>query len=315
MLADHSFDALISQHSLGRGGNLSNARNGLRSPAQSVWQTEREDSKTSRTTLDGEIVIADSLTHVTANGRWFSTAHDASESRLLQEMDNAGVDKAVVVALAGYIENGFVSAVCARHPHRLIPGASINPAAYPGPREAAAESKALASEGRFAALKLHPRLNEYDPLDSRCLAVLEEMASGDRPLPIWLDTYFRYPGGLLKKPPVETIHELVGRFPSLIFVLLHACGPDILRLAEAVRSSPNCFLDISYTMHRFRGSSVELDLRFLLGEFDQRILFGSDFPEVSITEAVSDFDSLGANLGAKARARILGENLRRVLGV
>lgn len=258
-------------------------------------------------------MIIDSLTHVTPDGRWFSTPCDASEDHLLREMDEAGVAKAVVVALAGYVDNDFVAQVCARHPDQLIPGASINPVAYSTPKQAAIETRALLSDGRFAVLKLHPRLNRYDPLDSRCLATLEEIAAGDASLPIWLDTYLRYCGGLLKKPPVDTVHELVGRFPSLDFVLLHSGGADTLRLAEAIRDCPNAFLDVSYTMHRYRGGSVEMDLKYLLRVFDQRMVFGSDFPEISISEAIADFDSLSSNLGAEIRACVMGDNLRRIL--
>jgi predicted TIM-barrel fold metal-dependent hydrolase len=260
-------------------------------------------------------MIIDSLTHVTPNGHWFSTSHDASEARLLREMDEVGVDKAVVVALAGYIENDFVTQLCARHPNRLIPGSSINPVAYSTPKQAAVEIKTLLAETYFAVLKLHPRFNKYDPLDSRCLAVLEEIATDGSPPTIWLDTYLRYCGGLLRKPPVDTVHELVGRFPSLNFMLLHSCGADIMRLAEAVRDCPNAFLDLSYTLCRYKESSIEMDLKYLLRVFDQRTVFGSDFPEISIPEAMADFDSLSLNLDEDIRARVLGENLYKVLSL
>ena len=49
----------------------------------------------------GSMMIIDSLTHVTPNGQWFSTSHDASEVRLLREMDEAGVDKAVFSRVPG----------------------------------------------------------------------------------------------------------------------------------------------------------------------------------------------------------------------
>ncbi|MFX1491041.1 MAG: amidohydrolase family protein [Promethearchaeota archaeon] len=258
-------------------------------------------------------MIIDSLTHVTPNGHWFSTSHDASETRLLREMDEVGVEKAVVVALAGYIENDFVTQLCARHPDRLLPGASINPLAYTKQKQSVHKIKALVSEGNFVALKLHPRLNKYDPLDLRCLAVLEAIATGDSLLPIWLDTYLRYRGGVLQKPPVDTIHELVSRFPSLNFLLLHSCGTDIMRLAEAIRDCPNAFLDISYTMQRYRESSVEIDLKYLLKNFDQKMVFGSDFPEISLSDAIATFNSLGLDLPPEIRARVLGENLRHIL--
>jgi predicted TIM-barrel fold metal-dependent hydrolase len=257
-------------------------------------------------------MIIDSLTHVTPDGRWFDTSYNASETRLLHEMDREGVDKAVLVALAGYIDNEFVAQVCARHSDRLIPGASINPVAYSTSSQAVSELEPLLDKG-FTVLKLHPRLHQYDLMDFRSVALLEAIAVHDVPPLIWLDTFLRYRGATLRKPPVETICEWIAKFPSLTFVLLHSGGAEALRLAEAIRDYPNIFLDISYTMHRYRGSSVEMDLKYLLRFFDRRMIFGSDFPEVSLKEALDDFNSLTLNLNTETRHRILGNNLQGLL--
>ena len=233
-------------------------------------------------------MIFDSLTHVTPDGRWFATELDASEKQLLRQLDESGTQRAIVVALAGHIDNGFVLELCKRHPTRLIPCASFNPAAQATPEQARTSLRAEWMEARHKALKLHPRLNRYDPLDPRCLAVLDEIASWKNSVPIWLDTLFYFRGGQLKKPPVDTIHELLGRFPSLTFVLLHGGGSWLLQVAEAIRDCPNAFLDISFTLQRYRGSSITADLRYLLNSFDRRIVFGSDFPEVSIATAARE---------------------------
>lgn len=260
-------------------------------------------------------MIFDSLTHVTPDGRWFNSGLDASEMELLRQMEGAGVARAVVVALAGHIENRFVLNVCQRHPDRLIPCASFNPVAYDKASEPQRSLRAELRGSAYRALKLHPRLNRYDPLDSRCLAVLEELASWEHPLPVWLDTLFYYRGSTLQKPPVDTIHELVGRFPSLTFVLLHGGGSWILQVAEAVRDCPNAFLDISFTLHRYRGSSIDADLRYLLNSFDRRLIFGSDFPEVSIAGALQAFRDIAGNIPAEKCANVLGANLSNILGL
>lgn len=256
-------------------------------------------------------MVIDALTHVTPDGRWFSTAHDASETRLLRVMDEAGVDKAVVVALAGYIENAFVAAVCRRHADRLIPGASINPVAYATPREAAEAVRAVLAETPCAVLKLHPRLNGYDPLEARCLAVLEAVALSIKPVPIWLDTVFHGATCLLSKPPVETVHELAWRFRTLQFVLLHGGGTALLALAELARACPNLTLDLSLTLLAFAGTSVELDARFVLTRRDARTVIGSDFPEYTPRDYRAAFQRLAAAVALpddKGR-RILGGNL------
>lgn len=258
-------------------------------------------------------MIFDSLTHVTPDGRWFGTNHDASEGKLLRQLDESGIGRAMVVALADYIENPFVLAVCQRHPDRLLPCASFNPAIDANPAEAAARLLQEFKDEPYRALKLHPRLNRYDPLDPRCLAILEEIASWEHPLPIWLDTLFYYRGGQLRKPPVDTIHELAGRFPSLQFVFLHGGGSWILQVAEAIRDCPNAYVDLSFTLRRYRGSSIARDLRYLVSVFDRRLIFGSDFPEVGLTEALAEFKELTAGLPEEKRANVLGRNLSQIL--
>ena len=74
-------------------------------------------------------MIFDALTHVTPDGRWFHTDLDASEQHLLRQLDESQAQRAMVVPLAGYIENPFVLELCRRSPDRLIPCASFNPAA------------------------------------------------------------------------------------------------------------------------------------------------------------------------------------------
>ncbi len=257
--------------------------------------------------------ILDALAHVTPDGHWFSTTLDASENALLRQMDEAGIAQAAMVGLADYIPNAFVTDVCRRHADRLIPVASFNPAGCSTTAETARQARQrLAGQG-FAGVKLHPRLNRYDPLDPRVLALLDEIASWASPLPIWLCTYFYYQGGSLKKPAVEAIFELVSSHPTVPFILAHAAGPDILRLAHVVRHCPNAYLDLSFTLSRFLGSSVETDIRFLLRTFERRLLFGSDFPEISQAQALADLEGLLPETKPESSEHVLGTNLRNLV--
>ena len=233
----------------------------------------------------------DSLVHVTPDGRWFNTAFDASEGRLLREMDDAGVDRAVVVALAGVIANDYVLEVCRRHPGRLIAGASINPADGATADVLAAARNALC-DGPFAVLKLHPRLHRYDLLAPAVLALLDEIAGWRSAPPIWLDSLV-YPKGIaMRFSAVESIRQLAERYPGLRFMLLHAGGAAALAFFEALSAAPNVFLDLSYSLTRYEGTSVALDHRFLAARFDRRTVFGSDFPEVSLADAVRVLEAL-----------------------
>jgi predicted TIM-barrel fold metal-dependent hydrolase len=258
-------------------------------------------------------VTIDSLVHVTSDGRWFQTNLDASTDTLMRQMDQAGVERAVVVPLAGYISNDFVISTCSRYPVRLIPGASFNPAVCPSPEQAVRHLREELKNRAYAVLKLHPRLHQYDPLDPRCLAVLAEISTWEDPPAIWMDTLLYFRGGVLRRPLVDSIHAIVSGHPALKFVLLHAGGSWVLQLAEAVRDCPNSFLDISFTLKRYYGSSLWADLRYLVQTFDRRLLFGSDFPEISIPDAVNLFKELTAGLNPDKAANVAGRNLEALL--
>ena len=258
-------------------------------------------------------MIIDSLVHVTADGRWFQTNLDASPDALLRQMDEAGVERAVVTALAGCIPNDFVLSVCCRHANRLIAGASFDPSASPSPEEAVRDFRTQLKDAPFAVLKLHPRFHRYDPLDPRCLAILREATTWKRPPAVWIDTLFYYRGGTPRKPVVDTIHTIVSECPTLTFALLHAGGSWALQVAEAVRDCPNAFLDLSFTLKRYYGSSLWTDLRYLVQTFDRRLLFGSDFPEVPIPDAVRLFGELTAGTDAEKVANVAGRNLEHLL--
>jgi len=260
-------------------------------------------------------MIIDSLTHVTPDGNWFGTSHDASLGRLLAEMDKAGVDRSVVSALAGHIENDFVLRTCRAHRGRLIPGLSHNPAAYSSPAESKVAVRAIIAGEDFPVLKLHPRLNGYDPLDPRCLAVLEAVAEAVHPPIVYLDTLFRSSKFRLMRPPAETVHDLLLRFPTVRFVLLHGGGSQLLAFSEIAAACGNATLDLSMALLHYERSSLAADIRFVLSRYDRIIVAGSDFPEYTPAAYLERIRSEAAMLGLSEEkiANVLGRNLGGLL--
>lgn len=260
-------------------------------------------------------MLIDSLVHVTPNRKWFHTNFDASEARLLDEMAVSGIEMAVLVGLAGHISNDYVLEVVHRHPDRLIACGSFDPSAYASPQEAATQARASLQDAPFRAIKFHPRLNGYDPMDARMLAVLAEIASWQHPPKIWLDTLFYRRGVMLEKSPIHAIHTLVTLYPPLTFILLHGTGSTVIELAEAISNSPNAYIDLSFTLDRYQETSLMQDIRRLAMRFDRRLLFGSDFPEVSLMQALQQAQALLEGLPKDKVANVLGGNLARILAV
>jgi predicted TIM-barrel fold metal-dependent hydrolase len=258
-------------------------------------------------------MIVDSITHVTSDGKWFHTEHNASEARLMDEMDKAGVDKAVVVGLAGHITNEYVLEVCQRWEKRLIPCGSFNPVSYDSPQDAANTFRRTFINAPFPFIKLHPRLNGYSLQDPRLLAILDVAAELMCFRAVYLDSLIYNPAVSTEKHPVDALREIAVRNPQLTFVFLHGAGTNLLHLFEAVKQCANVIIDISFTMHYYAGSSLENDIRYLLRRFDRRLVMGSDFPEYTPVETLSAFDRLSDGLPEEKRHNILGRNLASLL--
>jgi predicted TIM-barrel fold metal-dependent hydrolase len=223
-------------------------------------------------------------------------------------MNNAGVHFACLVAIAGHVPNADVQHVTRLHPDRFIPVGSINPASANSTEQAEQQIGQLADQG-FAAVKLHPRLNEYDPLDERCLAAIR--AAGEHELPVFLDTLFRQPGRVTRHP-ADVIDHIAKTCPRTSIVLLHSAGPSMLELFELGRMHAHLLLDLSFALLRYKGSSLDLDMRFLCEQLDQRVVFGSDFPEYLPTRARQRMLELTDGLPDTKRENVFFRNLERL---
>jgi predicted TIM-barrel fold metal-dependent hydrolase len=256
--------------------------------------------------------VFDSITHVTDDGHWFGRAAcEATVDRLISEMDGTGAERACLVAIAGTISNDTVWRCSRACPDRLVPIGSLNPVEFRKPDEVAEAVRHLSAQ-RFAGLKLHPRWNDYDPLDPRCVAAIQ--SAGDEGLPVFLDTLF-HRRSVPVRNPVEIVENIAISCPSTTVVLLHGCGSSALDLFEIVRSNPRLVLDLSFTLMRYAGSSVDLDIRFLFEQLDQRVTIGSDFPEVTLKSAFARASELMRGLPDEKRANVCYRNLERIFPI
>jgi len=252
----------------------------------------------------------DSLTHITPDGTWLGTnRHDARCERLLAELERCAPARACLVAIAGVIDNETVIDAARRYPDRLVPAGSLNPAAFDSELEIVDAVGLLAAEG-FAGLKLHPRLNGYDPLHVKVIRALR--AAGDRGLVVFLDTLFRQSGRATRNAP-DLVDALAVAAPQTSIILLHGGGSQVLAVSEVVAAHPNLVLDVSFTIHRFCGSSVDADLRFLMRTFDRRMVVGSDFPEYEPLATRDRVLELCEGLDPSKRVNVLAANMERLL--
>jgi predicted TIM-barrel fold metal-dependent hydrolase len=250
----------------------------------------------------------DSLVHATRDGRWLSGRHDASVARLMAELDRASVARACLVGLPGVADNDFVLECARTAGDRLVPIAGVDPGLFKGQTDIGAEIESLARQG-FAGVKLHPRLNGYDPLESRCLETMA--AAGEHGLAVFLDTLFRQRQRATMHP-ADIVDRIANGCRGAAIVLLHGGGPAVLEFAELVALHPSLTLDLSFTLLKYAGSSLDADLRWVLEHLDERVVIGSDMPEFTPSETFSRAERLAEGLPPHKWANVAHRNLDRL---
>jgi len=250
----------------------------------------------------------DSLVHVTRDGSWLNGRHDATYTRLVSELDHGDVDRACLVGLAGVVDNRYVLECARTSGGRLIPIAGVNPTEYPSPVAMGDDFAQHASDG-FAGVKLHPRLHGYDPLADACLRAIR--AAAEQRLVVFVDTLFRQ-RGCATLNAADTIDRMVQASNGAVIILLHGGGPALLEVAEVVRAHTTLFLDLSFTLLRYAGTSLDADLRWVMRQLDQRIVIGSDMPEYTPVKAFARALDLAGDVSPEKWRNMAHANLERV---
>ena len=254
--------------------------------------------------------MIDAHVHVTEDGRWFHTDFDASVDRLLREMDRAGVARSVLLPIPGVIGNRALAAIRDRHPDRLIGFGSIDLEASATVEEQLEEVTSLGLRG----LKVHPRLQGLRPDDRRLEPIYEGAVERGQPLVICGWQQSPRPEVPLDSIEPYAFDRIAKRHPRLNLVIAHLGGHRPLDAYFVAKSNPNVYLDASYTLQALRETSIYQDLRFVLRHLDRKVIFGSDFPEMSIPEYVADFREALRGLEDVDVEAITSENILSLMG-
>jgi predicted TIM-barrel fold metal-dependent hydrolase len=158
---------------------------------------------------------------------------------------------------------------------------------YTNREDSADQVDKAVSEG-CCAIKIHPRSLEWNWTTADGVARLEELfeaACGT--LPLMFCTYFPHRAGFWpQSDPLIIFDRLLKKFPEAKVVLLHGGATRLLEYLEFARFIENILIDLSYSVTRYRCSSIFADFQFAYQNFDQRICFGSDYPYLPLSDAV-----------------------------
>lgn len=257
------------------------------------------------------VALFDSLSHPTLSGDWFGRGLDASFETLARDMRESSFARACAVGLAGQeeYEHDAFAARCRAFP-QLVPIAGV----APKPTAEIERELDMVRDLGFRGIKLHPRTSRFGYDDPRLIDTFKSAAR--RGLPVFLCTYFhasidRYPNA----DPLYAVARALKAAPDTRLVLLHGGTVELMRWMQFARHTPGILFDISFTLVRYRGSSLDADLAWLFEGFHDRTCIGTDHPECRHSEVDARFRELAAKATPDAARKIGGLNLARFLGV
>lgn len=264
-----------------------------------------------------DIPIFDSLTHPTLDGNWILPKYPgcAAIHDMLSQMSESNICGAFAVGMdniGAYEEDAYLSLV------RLSGKGILYPVAFFTIRDMNERSirqnlTAIKDKG-YAGIKLHPRIGDFT-LNDRLLPYAIDVAN-ELGLVVMLCTYFYSNKHKYRDNNVETLGDmLIHIAPTSKVILLHGGSVRLLETMEIVRAFPNTLLDLSMTICKYDGSSLDMDINFMFKKFDRRVCIGTDFPEASHRHLRERFNYFAANTSLEKAENIAYKNILSFTGI
>ncbi len=247
-------------------------------------------------------MIFDSLTHVTENGTWFNTNHDAGTQRLEEELKNNNVKGALLSGTPYH--NDFCYNYCKDNDRYDL---HFAPALMDGDLNNLEE---FTEKYQAKFLKIHPRWLNAD-VDSKKIQKIFYFCQ-EKKIKVLLCTVFNR---ALSISPTHTLAKISSNFPNLKVIFVHGGHTNLLSVAESIRNNENILLDLSFTLSRYYDSSLGLDINYLIRNFDKRICIGTDFPENSYEDVFKAIKFLNHDIDGLKEKGILGKNIFEFLEI
>lgn len=235
---------------------------------------------------------------------------------LIAEMESAGVDKAVIQNIGWSdpetcrLTNDYLLEAAARHPQRLIPFVTVQPASG---RAAVAEVKRCAAAGARGIGELKPDFQGFGNLNRREMKPLADAAAANG-LAVCLHVDepvgHRYPGKGSATP--QMVFPFIENFPEVKFILSHWGGglPFYALMPEVRAALGNVWFDSAASPFLYQPEIYERVADLVGGD---RILFGSDWPLIRQRRALEELR--GVNLSTWTIKGIAGDNAAALLGL
>lgn len=250
--------------------------------------------------------VIDCHVHITESGQWFDTLYDASVRKLEDEMRHTGITRAILIPFAHVSTDDvrFCLDLAKKQPKRFAVAPQIDVANL---------SLLTGYEDVVAGLKVHPSLQQVDPTSQAVREILDTASSMGKP--VIFDTLMQSPIIPMRLLDPCVFDEIAKTYRDVTFVLAHSCWPHLLDAYILAKANPNVYLDLSYFGKVAEGMHLLHDFCHLLDRLDQKVLFGTDFPEVDVMVYYNLWERYLQFLPERKRERIFSGNSHEVFNL
>jgi hypothetical protein len=172
------------------------------------------------------------------------------------------------------------------------------------------ETEFVIQKARNQEIQAFKILTREQKLTFKDHTILRDILHLSPPIPVIYDA-FQYGDELDFQPSLEGLIFLAKSFPERKFIVAHAGGIEMLRYFFHLRTLPNIFYDLSFSIQYLHDSSVFKDLVKLIRFTPKhKLMFGSDFnfasPHMQYSILLSIFEEVGCS--EKEQRMILHDN-------
>ena len=106
--------------------------------------------------------------------------------------------------------------------------------------------------------------------------------------------------------------SLAKKYRNILFILSHLGGHRVMDAFFLAKSNSNVYLDNSHVLKYFEGTSVIRDCLWVMDKLDEKIIYGSDFPEYRLNDYRSHFEDIIKTRQSLRKERIFTNILKLI---
>ncbi len=235
-----------------------------------------------------------------------------SIENMVKDMDEAGIDKACIVAMdlsthygVQMVTNEDVARIAAQYPDRFIPFASVDPGRG---REAIDQLVYAVEELGCRGLKLVPPVQHFDFSDPKHFPLWETAL--ELGILVWTHASHQmsHPDSDARLGQPMLVEPVALKYPDLKLVLGHCGFPWAWEAWSLVVRHPNVYLDISAYHNLYNHMPWDAYSKY---EAEDKVLFATDYPLFNFKVVLDALDNV--DISDEFKNKIKGENAVKLL--